>query len=212
MPDFKTIADFRRDNGPGIVGTCRAFVLFCRKQRLFVARLVALDGSKFRAAASAKRVVGRREIAEEVACIDRRVADYLAELDAADAVEPNDSDTGGTAAALAALRTRRAELDALASRLQAEDRTTLVEGEPRRPSDGHRPWPQSAVLQCADRHRCRDRAHRPSRALAAPARCAPRRIARRTRRPNLQGQKTPFGVELAPHKPPVRTALYAGDR
>jgi transposase len=34
-PDFKTVADFRRDNGPGIVGTCRAFVLFCRRQGLF---------------------------------------------------------------------------------------------------------------------------------------------------------------------------------
>ena len=55
-PDFKTIADFRRDNGAAIVGTCRAFVLFCRDQGLFTARLVALDGSKFRAAASAKRV------------------------------------------------------------------------------------------------------------------------------------------------------------
>ena len=66
-PDFKTIADFRRDNGAAIVGTCRAFVLFCRDQGLFTARLVALDGSKFRAAASAKRVMGRREIAEEAA-------------------------------------------------------------------------------------------------------------------------------------------------
>ena len=55
-PDFKTIADFRRDNGAAIVGTCRAFVLFCRDQGLFTARLVALDGSKFRAAASATRV------------------------------------------------------------------------------------------------------------------------------------------------------------
>jgi transposase len=55
-PDFKTIADFRRDNGAAIVGACRAFVLFCRDQGLFTARLVALDGSKFRAAASGKRI------------------------------------------------------------------------------------------------------------------------------------------------------------
>ena len=79
-PDFKTIADFRRDNGAAIVGTCRAFVLFCRDQGLFAARLVALDGSKFRAAASAKRVIGRREIAEEAAHLDRRIAEYLAGL------------------------------------------------------------------------------------------------------------------------------------
>src|SRR6201987_1565497 len=47
-PDFKTIAAFRRDNGAAVVGACRAFVLFCRDQGLFAARLVALDGSKFR--------------------------------------------------------------------------------------------------------------------------------------------------------------------
>src|SRR5215470_12108715 len=81
-PDFKTIADFRRDNGAAIVGTCRALVLFCRDQGLFAARLVALDGSKFRAAASVKRIMGRREIAEEAARIDQRIAGYLADLDA----------------------------------------------------------------------------------------------------------------------------------
>src|ERR1700732_1400494 len=79
-PDFKTIADFRRDNGTAIVGACRALVLFCRDQGLFTARLVALDGSKFRAVASAKHIMGRREIAEETARLDRRIADYLAGL------------------------------------------------------------------------------------------------------------------------------------
>ncbi|MEA2880274.1 MAG: hypothetical protein QOF14_5470, partial [Hyphomicrobiales bacterium] len=129
-PDFKTIADFRRDNGPGIVGTCRAFVLFCREQGLFAARLVALDGSKFRAAASPKRIVGEPEIAEEAAGIDRRIAEYLADLDSSDAGEPDDSDMERTRAALTALKARRAELAALATRLQEEHRTTLVEGEP----------------------------------------------------------------------------------
>jgi transposase len=90
-PDFKTIADFRRDNGAAIVGACRAFVLFCRDQGLFRARLVALDGSKFRAAASPKRIMGRREIVEEAARLDRRIADYLAGLDESDAREPDEA-------------------------------------------------------------------------------------------------------------------------
>lgn len=128
-PDFKTIADFRRDNGAAIVGACRTFVLFCRDQGLFMARLVALDGSKFRAAASAKRIMGRREIAEETARLDRRITDYLADLDESDAREPNDAPRA-TAAALQALRARRAELDCLAAMLDAEERATLVEGEP----------------------------------------------------------------------------------
>jgi transposase len=127
-PDFKTIADFRRDNGAAIVGACRAFVLFCRAQGLFTARLVALDGSKFRAAASAKRVMGRREITQEAARLDRRIAEYLAGLDKSDAREPDEA-PNATAAALEALRVRRAELDRLAARLDAEERNTLVEGE-----------------------------------------------------------------------------------
>lgn len=149
-PDFKTIADFRRDNGAAIVGTCRAFVLFCRDQGLFTARLVALDGSKFRAAASAKRIMGRREIAEEAARLDRRIADYLAGLDESDAREPDDGPSA-TATALAALTARRAELDLLAATLDAEERATLVEGEPdARPMGiGKGPKPPSYNVQTA---------------------------------------------------------------
>ena len=106
-PDFKTIGDFRRDNSAAIVGACRAFVLFCRDQRLFTARLVALDGSKFRAAASAKRIMRPREIAQEAAHLDRRIADYLAGLDESDDGEPNEA-LSATAAALQVLRERRA--------------------------------------------------------------------------------------------------------
>lgn len=149
-PDFKTIADFRRDNSAAIVGAGRAFVLFCRDQGLFTARLVALDGSKFRAAASAKRVIGRREIAEEAARLDRRIADYLAGLDESDACEPDEAPSA-TTAALEALKTRRAELDRLSAKLDTEERNTLVEGEPdARPMGiGKGPKPPSYNVQTA---------------------------------------------------------------
>lgn len=54
------------------------------------ARLIALDGSKFRAVPRAKRIMGRREIATEAAGLDRRTADYLAGLDETDAREPQE--------------------------------------------------------------------------------------------------------------------------
>jgi transposase len=127
-PDHKTIADFRRDNGPAIVGACRAFVLFCRDQGLFAARLVSIDGAKFRAAASTKRVLDQRRIAEEVGKIDSRIAHYLTELDEADATELDDGDVG-TAAALEALRKRRAELNRLSAYLEQDDRSLVVDGE-----------------------------------------------------------------------------------
>ena len=49
MPDFKTIADFRKDNGKAIRAVCREFVVLCRKLNLFSQALVAIDGSKFKA-------------------------------------------------------------------------------------------------------------------------------------------------------------------
>lgn len=47
-PDFKTIADFRRDNGKGIRNVCRRFVMLCRELKLFTEAVVAIDGSKFK--------------------------------------------------------------------------------------------------------------------------------------------------------------------
>jgi transposase len=149
-PDFKTIADFRRDNGPAIVGACRAFVLLCRDAGLFAARLVALDGSKFRAVASSKKVVGRGEIVEEAARLDGKIASYLAGLDEADGAEPDDAPEA-VQTALAALRSRRAALTRLSARLDGEGRTTLVEGEEdaRPMGAGNGPKPPSYNVQTA---------------------------------------------------------------
>ena len=54
-PDFKTIADFRRDNLKAIKGVCREFTLLCRKLELFGGELVAIDGSKFKAVNNRRR-------------------------------------------------------------------------------------------------------------------------------------------------------------
>ena len=48
-PDFKTIADFRKDNGKGIKNSCRAFIGLCREMNMFTDAIVAIDGSKFKA-------------------------------------------------------------------------------------------------------------------------------------------------------------------
>jgi transposase len=54
-PDFKTIADFRRDNGKGIRNVCRRFVMLCRELKLFTEAVVAIDGSKFKAVNNRER-------------------------------------------------------------------------------------------------------------------------------------------------------------
>lgn len=129
-PDFKTIANFRKDNPQAIVGVCRAFTHFCREQALFGAELIAIDGSKFRAVASKKAVYTPKRIAREVARIDARIQAYLATLDAADVAEPKAPGAGSTAEALAVLQRRRGELQALAADMSANGMKQHVATEP----------------------------------------------------------------------------------
>jgi transposase len=83
-PDFKTIADFRKDNGPAIQQCCRAFIQFCRQAGLLSGRLVAIDGSKFKAAASKDQTLNRKQLNRDRIKIEQQVADYLQRLDQAD--------------------------------------------------------------------------------------------------------------------------------
>jgi transposase len=110
-PDFKTIADFRRDNRAAIGKVCRLFVQFCRRQGLFGAELVAIDGSKFAAQNSPQRAHTVAQVKEEVAKLDKRIGTYLAVLDEADAGETEEEIAAGdTRAALALLQSRRADV------------------------------------------------------------------------------------------------------
>jgi transposase len=128
-PDFKTIADFRRDNPDAIVAVCRAFVQFCRKANLFDGAIATIDGTKLRAAASRRRIMSREEVAKEVTALDRRIGDYLLAMDSADATETDDVSAQHTKAALRALRDRRNELIDLAGEMERDGRTLGVEGE-----------------------------------------------------------------------------------
>lgn len=110
-PDFKTIADFRRENRAAIGAVCTALVQFCRRQGLFGAELVAIDGSKFAAQNSPQRAWTVKQIKQEVARLDQQIGAYLAGLDAADAQDQVGAIApGDTKAALEALRTRRADV------------------------------------------------------------------------------------------------------
>ena len=88
-PDFKTIADFRRDNGPAIQATCRHFVLLCRELRLFADSLVAIDGSKFKAVNTRDKNYTPGAIQRRIEQVEASVARYLAALDTADRQQPD---------------------------------------------------------------------------------------------------------------------------
>jgi Transposase DDE domain/Transposase domain (DUF772) len=83
-PDFKTIADFRKDNGTAIRGACRAFVEFCREAQLLSGQQVAIDGSKFKAAASIDQSLTRSMAKRDRAEIEQKVQAYLERLDRGD--------------------------------------------------------------------------------------------------------------------------------
>ena len=84
MPDFKTIADFRRDNGPAIRAACAQFVVLCRQFNLFTRAVVAIDGSKFKAVNNRDKNFTVAKVAKRVEQVEASIARYLAALDRAD--------------------------------------------------------------------------------------------------------------------------------
>jgi transposase len=83
-PDFKTIADFRKDNGPAIRKVCREFIVVCGRAGLLAATTVAIDGSKFKAVNSRDRNFTKAKVAKRVEQIEASIERYLSELETAD--------------------------------------------------------------------------------------------------------------------------------
>jgi len=84
MPDFKTIANFRKDNGKAIRGVCRQFVLLCQQLGLFGESLIAIDGSKFKAVNNRDRNFTSAKLKRRMEEIEASISRYLTSLDAAD--------------------------------------------------------------------------------------------------------------------------------
>ena len=130
-PAFKTIADFRKDHARAIVGVCRVFIRFCRDQSLFGTELLAIDGTKIAAVASRKQVITPQRIEKMNAAIDRKIADYLASMDAADREEPaQECANVDVAAAIEALEAQKLRLQGQAQQLAAGGLKQLVVTEP----------------------------------------------------------------------------------
>jgi transposase len=86
-PDFKTIANFRRDNGPAIRAVCSQFVELCRRLNLFTKAIVAIDGSKFKAVNNRDKNFTVAKVAKRMGQVDASIERYLAALDRADREE-----------------------------------------------------------------------------------------------------------------------------
>jgi transposase len=86
-PDFKTIADFRKDHSPAICTVCREFVVLCRQLNLFSQAVVAIDGSKFKAVNNREQNLTRGKLKRRMERIDKAIDRYFAQLDCADVDE-----------------------------------------------------------------------------------------------------------------------------
>ena len=91
VPDHKTIADFRKDNGRAIRKVCTRFIGLCREMGLLASASVAIDGSKFKAVNNRDRNFTRAKMARRRAQIEASVARYLQQLDTADRQEPSEA-------------------------------------------------------------------------------------------------------------------------
>jgi transposase len=122
VPDHKTIADFRKDNGGAIRKVCARFVALCRELDLFADACVAIDGSKFKAVNSRDRNATRGKVERRRKEIEKSVERYLQQLDTADRQEPSMAGTmkkQRLTDKLAMLKVKMTELEALEAEMLA---------------------------------------------------------------------------------------------
>ena len=92
-PDFKTIADFRRDSGPAIRAACAQFIVLCRQFNLFTRTVIAIDGSKFKAVNNRDENFTVAKVAKRIEQVEASITRYLAALERADREDGNVAET-----------------------------------------------------------------------------------------------------------------------
>src|SRR2546428_5304418 len=122
VPDHKTIADFRKDNGRAIRKVCARFVELCRKIGLLTRASVAIDGSKFKAVNNRDRNFTRAKVERRRAQLEESVARYLGQLDTADRHEPSET----LALKTTRLKEKLAKLESEMQRLAAIEKQMLT--------------------------------------------------------------------------------------
>jgi len=131
-PDFKTIADFRRNNGEAIRLVCREFVMLCRKLELFSDAFVAIDGSKFRAVNNRNRNFSKSKIKARLQQIDASIERYLGEIASTDRREGDSqkTKTGRLKNKIAALKEELKTLKKLEVRMLAAPDQQISQTDP----------------------------------------------------------------------------------
>ena len=131
-PDFKTIADFRKDNPQALKQVCREFTLLCKKLDLFGRELIAIDGSKFKAVNSKARNFSEKKLQQLLQHINDRIDAYLKELDEQDTVEAQTTkDSAKTLQEkIAQLRSHKGQYEDLLEKLRGSEETQISLTDP----------------------------------------------------------------------------------
>src|SRR5919198_1425262 len=124
-PDHKTIADFRKDNGPAIKQVCVQFIELCQLMGLLTTASVAIDGSKFKAVNTRDKNFTRGKVERRRTQLEKSVARYLAQLDTADLQEPSEE----LAAKTAHLKEKLVKLESEMQRLAAMEKLMLASSD-----------------------------------------------------------------------------------
>jgi transposase len=132
IPDFKTIANFRKDNGKAIRNVCRQFVVLCQQLDLFSDAVVAIDGSKFKAVNSSDRNFTNAKLKRRMEEIEANISRYLVELDTADRHEPAAAQARSVRLndKIAALKSQMATLKEIEAKLDATGETQISLTDP----------------------------------------------------------------------------------
>lgn len=119
-PDFKTIADFRKDNGGAIRGVCRDFVRLCRKLDLFTQTIVAIDGSKLKAVNNRDKNFTPAKLKRRQEQVEASIDRYLAQLDSADRQAPDvaEAKTARLREKILALKAEQAQLKVIEAQVE----------------------------------------------------------------------------------------------
>lgn len=131
-PDFKTIADFRRDNGKGIKNVCRRFVVLCRDLKLFTESVVAIDGSKFKAVNNRERNYTPGKIERRERELEESIQRYLDALETADRTQPAEmqAKTERLQGKIQKMRQRMQELQVVKAQLETLPERQLSQTDP----------------------------------------------------------------------------------
>jgi transposase len=132
IPDFKTIADFRKDNGPAIRAVCSQFVSLCRRLNLFTQAIAAIGGSKFKAVNNRDKNFTRAKAEKRIGQVEASIGRYLEDLERADREDSDvaEAKTGRLKEKIAGLKRQMQYLKEMEKQVEAAPDSQISQTDP----------------------------------------------------------------------------------